>query len=60
MVQVVYAPEANDYLIEIAGFIAHDNPEVARRWIRKIRDTCDTFVTQPAMGKERPGFGVPG
>ena len=59
MAQVVFAPEADDDLIEIAAFIARDKPGAARRWVQKIRESCDTFATQPEAGEERPGFGVP-
>jgi len=58
--RVDYAQEADNDLVGIAEFIARDKPEVARRWVQKIRDTCSTLATQPEMGELRKGFGVPG
>ncbi|MEM8733283.1 MAG: type II toxin-antitoxin system RelE/ParE family toxin [Planctomycetota bacterium] len=58
--KVIYAPEADDDIFGIVWFIARDKPEAARNWMRKIRETVDTIATQPIMGEERPGFGVPG
>ena len=60
MAKVTYAPEADDDIFGIVAFIARDKPEAARNWMRKIRETCVTIATQPNMGEERPGFGVPG
>jgi toxin ParE1/3/4 len=60
MGRVVYAPVANDDLIEIAAFIARDKPATARQWVQEIRKTGSTLSTQPEMGEEREGFGVPG
>lgn len=59
MPRVDYAQEADNDLVGIAEFIARDKPEVARRWVQKIRDTCSTLATQPEMGELRKGFGVP-
>ena len=59
MAKVIYAPEADDDIFGIVEFIARDKPEAARNWMRKIRETCDTIATQPIMGEERLGFGVP-
>ena len=60
MAKVIYAPEADDDIFGIVEFIARDKPEAARNWMRKIRETCDSIATQPKLGEERPGFGVPG
>ena len=60
MAKVIYAPEADDDIFGIVDFIARDKPEAARSWMLKIRETCDTIATQPDMGEERSGFGVPG
>ncbi|MEO1526869.1 MAG: type II toxin-antitoxin system RelE/ParE family toxin [Planctomycetota bacterium] len=60
MAKVIYAPEADDDIFGIVEFIARDKPEAARNWMLKIRETCDTIATQPKLGEERPGFGVPG
>jgi len=57
MADVFYAPEADDDLEAIAAYIARDNPDAARNWIRLIREKCKIYATQPAMGEERHGFG---
>ena len=60
MPSVIYAPEADDDLFGIVEYIARDKPEAARKWLRKIRKTCETIAAQPEMGELRPGFGVAG
>lgn len=60
MPRVVYAPEAENDLVEIADHISRDKPQAARRWINNIRETCDTLATQPEAGELRPGFGILG
>ncbi|MBI2478769.1 MAG: type II toxin-antitoxin system RelE/ParE family toxin [Planctomycetia bacterium] len=60
MATVVFAPEAEDDLIGIVDYIAHDKPRAARDWLAKIRQTCELWATQPEMGELREGFGVPG
>lgn len=60
MVNVLYAPDADDDLFGIVEYIAKDKPEAARQWLRKIRETCETIATHPEMGELRPGFGVAG
>ena len=44
----------------IAEYIARDKPEAARRWVQKIRDTCETLARHPETGELRRGLGVPG
>jgi toxin ParE1/3/4 len=60
MSHAVYAPKAEDDLIGIADYIARDKPEAARRWVQRIRETCDTLATQPEMGELRSEFGAAG
>lgn len=57
---VVYAPEAEDDLVGITDYIARDKPDVARQWVQKIRETCETLVTQPEMGELRSDSIVAG
>ncbi len=57
---VNYAPAAESDLVDIADYIARDKPEAARRWVERIRETCETLATQPEIGELRRGFGVPG
>lgn len=60
MASVIYAPEADDDLESIVDYIARDKPLAARAWLAQIRTTCETLATQPGIGEERIGFGVPG
>jgi len=60
MAEVVYAPEADDDLESIVDYIARDKPEAARNWLAQLRTICETLATQPGLGEERKGFGVPG
>ena len=60
MSQVVYSPEADDDLESIVDYIARDKPQAARDWLAKLRTTCETIATQPGVGEERKGFGIPG
>jgi len=60
MPKVIYAPAADDDLVDIAAYIARDKPAAARRWVKAIREKCELLAAHPMMGEERPGFGVPG
>lgn len=60
MSRVAYAPVAENDLVGLVDCIARDNPAAARRWVQKIRQTCETLATQAEMGEQRLGFGVPG
>lgn len=60
MAEVVYAPQADDDLESIVDYIARDKPQAARDWLAKLKSTCMTIATQPGVGEERKGFGIPG
>ena len=60
MPTVIYAPEADDDLESIVDYIARDKPLAARRWLAKVRATCQILAENPRMGEVRDGFGVPG
>lgn len=60
MSDVVYAPKAENDLVGIADYIARDKPKAARRWLQKIRETCETLATKSELGELRSEFGVPG
>ena len=60
MANVVYAPEAENDISHIVDVIARDNPNAARKWLAKLRGTCDTLSTQPTGGEMRTDLGVPG
>ena len=42
-----------DDLDDIAGYISQDNPEAARRTVRRLWTAVKSFAEQPEMG--RPG-----
>jgi toxin ParE1/3/4 len=58
MSRVVFAPDADADLIEIAEYIARDKPQAARDWLNRIRAACDTLATQPDVGESRPSLGI--
>jgi toxin ParE1/3/4 len=60
MARVIYAPAADEDLVDIAAYIARDKPEAARRWVQTIREKCNSLARNPELGEERTGFGVPG
>ena len=60
MSQVIFAPEADNDLIEIAAFFARDKPDAARHWVQGLRETCQVLASHPESGEDRPDFGVSG
>lgn len=60
MPQIFYAPEASNDLVGIAEHIARDKPEAARRWVKRLCETCEMLATNPEAGELRAEFGVPG
>jgi len=60
MARVVYSPNADADLLNVAAYIAQDKPEAALRWVQTIREKCDLLAGHPEMGQERRGYGVPG
>lgn len=53
MATVIYSPEAESDLLEIAEYIAQDKPIAARNWVAMIRNKCELLATQPKMGELR-------
>ena len=48
-----FSPEAELDLVEIAGFIAADNPPAARKLVAHIYRACETLSAMPALGHTR-------
>ena len=48
-----FSPEAELDLVEIAGFIAADNPRAARKLVADIYKACETLARMPALGHTR-------
>ncbi len=46
-------------LIEIGRFIARDDPNVARQWIRRLRQRVRRAARMPRAGRVVPEFGRP-
>lgn len=60
MSEATFAQDAEADLLDIAEFIARDNPIAAREWVDAVRQRCHLLSQHPLMGESRPGFGVAG
>jgi toxin ParE1/3/4 len=56
-VKVVFSPAARDDLLEIAMFIAQDNPTRALAFVDTLEDKCQALGTSPGIGTARPDLG---
>jgi toxin ParE1/3/4 len=52
-----FSPESQLDLIEIAAFIAQDNPARAKSFVDELEADCGRLVTQPGIGAPRPELG---
>jgi len=52
-----FSPAASDDLMEIALFIAEDNPKRALSFIEELEDTCHLLSGSPGIGATRPDLG---
>lgn len=60
MSQARFSANAETDLLDIAAFIARDNPIAAREWLAAVRDRCQLLAEHPLTGELRQGFGVAG
>ena len=60
MSEATFSQDAEADLLDIAEFIARDNPIAAREWVDAVRQRCHLLSQHPLMGESRPGFGVAG
>ena len=60
MSEATFSRDAEADLLDIAEFIARDNPIAAREWVDAVRQRCHLLSQHPLMGESRPGFGVAG
>lgn len=60
MSEAIFSQDAEADLLDIAEFIARDNPIAAREWVAAVRQRCHLLSQHPLMGESRPGFGVAG
>lgn len=49
-----FSPESRLDLIEIATFIARDNPARARSFVTELETVCNNLVAHPEIGMLRP------
>ncbi|MDB5801366.1 MAG: plasmid stabilization protein [Rhodocyclales bacterium] len=54
---VRFAALARDDLLEIARYIARDNPARARSFVVELRDQCDLLAKHPGIGVARSEYG---
>ena len=52
--KIVWSPLAIDRVIEIAQYIAFDNPTAAQKWTEKVFDKVKTLAISPKMGRRVP------
>jgi plasmid stabilization system protein ParE len=48
-----FSPEAETDLIEIAEYIANDNPTAARKLVADIYQACESLAKMPTLGHPR-------
>jgi toxin ParE1/3/4 len=56
-VKVSFSPAARDDLIEIAVYIAQDNPTRALTFVDELEDRCIDLGNAPGIGTARPELG---
>jgi toxin ParE1/3/4 len=55
--KVTFSPVARDDLMEIAIFIAQDNPTRALTFVDELEDKCAELGRSPGIGTMRPELG---
>src|SRR5687767_10294350 len=53
MAEVYRTPRAREDVIEAAAYIAMDNMDAARRFLKAVRDDCARLAEYPGMGALR-------
>ena len=51
-------PKAEDDIVQIALFIASDNPRAARQWIDSVEEACRRIGDMPRSGTPRPEIAL--
>ena len=54
MKRLEFAPEAEADLLDIAAYIAADNPERALSFVEELEASCAGLLDYPESGRERP------
>lgn len=60
MIEVVFSPEADADLDDIAAYIAADNPERALTFVQELRARCRQLAPMPDAFPFVPGFEAAG
>ena len=53
MSRVIFSPQAEEELLEIAFYIAQDNPEAALSFLERIERICAVIAASPEIGRLR-------
>jgi toxin ParE1/3/4 len=56
-VKVTFSPAAETDLMDIAMFIAQDNPKRALTFVDELEGKCDALGGAPGIGTSRPELG---
>jgi toxin ParE1/3/4 len=56
MSRLQFAALARDDLLDIARFIARDNPKRARSFVAELREQCLLLAQNPGMGVAKPEY----
>ena len=54
MPRLIYSPQSEEDLLEIASYICQDNTAAAERWLERIAETLKLLSEMPAAGRLRP------
>lgn len=55
--RVTFSPAAQTDLMDIATFIAQDNPKRALTFVDELQAKCDALGAAPGIGTSRPELG---
>jgi toxin ParE1/3/4 len=58
LTSVRVTPKADDDILSIASFIAHDSVPRALQFLDDIRDGCAKLAIFPKRGRSRPEYGA--
>lgn len=58
MKRLEFAPEAEADLLDIAGYIAADDPERALSFVGELEASCAGLIDHPESGPPRPELAV--
>ncbi|UZE12206.1 type II toxin-antitoxin system RelE/ParE family toxin [Pseudomonas sp. B21-053] len=56
MRQLLFSAHARDDLLQIARYIARDNPVRAKSFVGELRVQCSQLITQPLLGISRDDY----